>query len=54
MCTAPSSKVIETLLPGLAIGGQLLILALPAEPASVNLGKCRSLRVFHAGLTVPL
>jgi D-arabinose 1-dehydrogenase-like Zn-dependent alcohol dehydrogenase len=46
MCTAPSSKVIETLLPGLAIGGQLLILALPAEPASVNLGMCHSLSVF--------
>jgi D-arabinose 1-dehydrogenase-like Zn-dependent alcohol dehydrogenase len=38
MCTAPSSKVIQTLLPGLAVGGQLLILAI-SEPAEIPLSE---------------
>jgi D-arabinose 1-dehydrogenase-like Zn-dependent alcohol dehydrogenase len=37
VCTAPSSEVIQGLLPGLAIGGQLLILAL-TEEATLPLG----------------
>jgi len=38
MCTAPNSEVIQGLLPGLALDGQLLILALPGQPASIPLG----------------
>jgi D-arabinose 1-dehydrogenase-like Zn-dependent alcohol dehydrogenase len=37
VCTAPSNKVIQSLLPGLAIGGQLLILAI-SESAEIPLG----------------
>ena len=39
MCTAPHSNVIQDLLGGLAVGGQLLILALPEKPASIPLGE---------------
>ena len=38
MCTAPNTKVIETLIGGLRVGGQLLILALLEEPATISLG----------------
>lgn len=37
ICTAPSPDAIKGLLPGLAVGGQLLILAL-APPTTVPLG----------------
>lgn len=39
MCTAPHVNVIEGLIPGLIVGGQLLMLALPEEKASIDLGK---------------
>ncbi|KAI0671634.1 GroES-like protein [Trametes maxima] len=35
MCTAPNSEVIQTLLPGLAIDGTLLLLALQPEPITI-------------------
>ena len=38
VCTAPESKVIENLIGGLKVGGQLLILGLPEEPATLKLG----------------
>lgn len=38
MCTAPSPEVIEGLLPGLAVGGQLLVLAL-TPAANIPLGE---------------
>lgn len=38
VCTAPSSKAIQALIPGLAVGGQLLILALAPE-ATIPLGE---------------
>lgn len=37
VCTAPSKDAIQALLPGLAVGGQLLILALAPE-ATVPIG----------------
>lgn len=37
MATAPSSSVIPELIGGLENGGQLLIIGLPREPASVSL-----------------
>ena len=37
MCTAPHTGVIQDLIPGLTVGGQLLILALPEEKASIDL-----------------
>ncbi|KAI0782150.1 GroES-like protein [Abortiporus biennis] len=36
MCTAPNPQVIQNLVSGLAVGGQLLLLALPSEPIHVN------------------
>lgn len=40
VCTAPNSKIIQNLVGGLTVGGQLLILGLPEEPATVSLGMC--------------
>ncbi len=37
ICTAPSPKVIQALLPALAVGGQLLILAISHESSEINL-----------------
>lgn len=39
MCTAPHVDVIEGLISGLTVGGQLLVLAMPEEKASIDLGK---------------
>jgi len=36
VCTAPHSKIIEDLLPGLAIGGKALIVSALADPLKVN------------------
>lgn len=50
MVTAPNSEVIQSLMGGLCVGGQLLILALPEEPATVSLGACSRepmLRYWH-------
>lgn len=37
MCTAPHPDIIEGLIPGLTVGGQLLILALMQQKATINL-----------------
>ncbi len=39
MCTAPNAKVIEGLLPGLAVDGTLLLLALEDTPITISPGK---------------
>lgn len=39
VCTAQSADVIEELVGGLKVGGQLLVLGFPDEPARVPLGK---------------
>ncbi|KAL4246200.1 hypothetical protein ABKN59_009293 [Abortiporus biennis] len=53
MCTAPHPKVIQTLLGGLAVGGQLLLLALPSGAIQVDiLQMCfskLSIRAWPAG-----
>ncbi|KAI1797215.1 GroES-like protein [Ganoderma leucocontextum] len=36
MCTAPNAKVIENLLPGLAVDGTLLLLALEETPITIS------------------
>lgn len=38
MCTAPNTEVIQKLLGGLSVGGQLLLLALPEESATISFG----------------
>lgn len=43
MCTAPSPKVIQSLLPGLAVDGQLLILAITGEEAQISLGTSQAM-----------
>lgn len=37
MCTAPDASVMAALIPGLTVGGQLLILGVPEEKAEVDL-----------------
>lgn len=37
VCTAPNPEAIQDLLGGLQVGGQLLVLALPEEPAKIPL-----------------
>lgn len=44
-CTAPSPTAIQSLIPGLGVGGQLLILAL-AEPAVIPIGETFSLALL--------
>ncbi len=39
-CTAPNASVTEKLLPGLAVDGTLLLLALEAEPMSISPSEC--------------
>ena len=39
MCTAPHTNVIEGLIPGLTVGGQLLVLALTSDKATIDLCK---------------
>jgi D-arabinose 1-dehydrogenase-like Zn-dependent alcohol dehydrogenase len=38
LATAPSARAIEDMIPGLAPGGQLLLVAAPPEPLSVSAG----------------
>jgi len=49
LCTAPSSEVIQNLLPALDLDGQLVILALPHEPATINLGQLIAKRTSIKG-----
>jgi D-arabinose 1-dehydrogenase-like Zn-dependent alcohol dehydrogenase len=53
MCTAPSPKAIQSLLPGLAVGGQLLILAIPEEPVTINLGELSASRPGSVRVLIP-
>ena len=39
LCTAPNAKVIESLMPGLAVDGTLLLLALEATPITISPSK---------------
>ncbi|TBU55583.1 GroES-like protein [Dichomitus squalens] len=56
MCTAPNAKVIEGLLPGLAVDGTLLLLALEDAPITISplsmLGKRLSIRGWVCGHAV--
>ncbi|MBX0288607.1 alcohol dehydrogenase [Haloarcula salinisoli] len=38
LATAPSSGAIESVVPGLAVNGELVVVGLPEEPVSLNLG----------------
>lgn len=42
MCTAPSGKAIQKLLPGLGTGGQLVVLGISPEEATVTFGASHS------------
>ena len=46
VCTAPSPDAIQSLIQGLAVGGQLLVLALTTG-VSIPLGTSRSPGVLH-------
>lgn len=48
MCTAPNADVIRTLLPGLAVGGELCVVALTGE-APINLGALVTKRLSVRG-----
>lgn len=47
MCTAPNPEIIRTLVPALAISGELCILALTGE-APIHLGKLASVQLCVA------
>ncbi|THG94804.1 hypothetical protein EW026_g6732 [Hermanssonia centrifuga] len=49
ICTAPSPKVIQALLPALAVGGQLLILAISHESSEINLSSLINRRTSIRG-----
>ncbi|KAH8093848.1 GroES-like protein [Cristinia sonorae] len=49
MCTAPHTKVIEGLIPGLTVAGQLLMLALPEEKATIDLSALITKRLSIRG-----
>ncbi len=40
LCTAPNTKIIETLIGGLKVGGQLVLLAIPQDPATISFSMC--------------
>nr|VWO99166.1 Uncharacterized protein [Ganoderma boninense] len=56
LCTAPNAKVIENLLPGLAVDGTLLLLALEATPITISpmamIGTRLSIRAWVCGHAV--
>ncbi|KAM5530988.1 hypothetical protein V8D89_015315, partial [Ganoderma adspersum] len=56
LCTAPNAKVIESLMPGLAVDGTLLLLALEATPITISpmsmIGSRLSIRAWVCGHAV--
>jgi len=49
MCTAPKAEVIQSLIPGLTVGGQLLILAVTSDTASIALASLITKRLSIRG-----
>jgi D-arabinose 1-dehydrogenase-like Zn-dependent alcohol dehydrogenase len=56
LATAPSGEAISSLVPGLGIDGQVVIVAAPFEPVQVNplelLGARRSVRGWYSGMAM--
>ncbi|THH32488.1 hypothetical protein EUX98_g1697 [Antrodiella citrinella] len=49
MCTAPHANIMQGLIPGLAVGGQLLILALAEDKATIDLSALITRRLSIRG-----